>query len=237
MEETITTSAQAQAAEPATEATVGFCRTCGARLTDSTKRLAFGTLFCAEHVPTTGTGPVVEPPSPYSAGAGGAIPANVSAGLAFILGLIPGVGAIYNGQYAKGFVHALVFGLLVSISSSDELAGGLEPLFGMLAGLWVFYMAFEAYHTAKRRAMGVPVDEFSSVMPLAGGGGVPFAPVLLIALGVLFLLSNFGLLRLSQLMRFWPVLLIVLGAGMLLNRVRGAASDSPASEAKEFGRE
>ncbi|MDX2181048.1 MAG: DUF5668 domain-containing protein [Bryobacteraceae bacterium] len=231
MEETIATTTETPA-----ESTVGFCRTCGVRLTDSTKRLAYGTLFCAEHVPVTGTGPVSEPPSPYAASPGapgGAMPANVSAGLAFILGLIPGVGAIYNGQYAKGFVHALVFGLLVSISSSDELAGGLEPVFGMLSALWVFYMAFEAYHTAKRRALGEPVDEFSSVMPLAGRGGVPFAPILLIVLGVLFLLSNFGLLRLSQLMRFWPVLLIVLGAGMLLNRVRGAAPESP----KEFGRE
>ena len=34
-------------------------------------------------------------------------------GLALFLGFIPGVGAIYNGQYAKGLVHAVVFGLLV----------------------------------------------------------------------------------------------------------------------------
>ena len=31
-------------------------------------------------------------------------------GLAFALGFIPGVGAIYNGQYLKGLVHALIFG-------------------------------------------------------------------------------------------------------------------------------
>ena len=36
--------------------------------------------------------------------------------LALILGFIPGVGAIYNGQYAKGLIHAVVFGLLVSIA-------------------------------------------------------------------------------------------------------------------------
>ena len=32
--------------------------------------------------------------------------------IALFLGFIPGVGAIYNGQYAKGLVHAVVFGLI-----------------------------------------------------------------------------------------------------------------------------
>ena len=40
--------------------------------------------------------------------------ANVSPGLALFLGMIPGVGAIYNGQYAKGMVHAIVWGVLMS---------------------------------------------------------------------------------------------------------------------------
>jgi hypothetical protein len=44
--------------------------------------------------------------------------------------------------------------------------------------------------------------------------------LILIALGVLFLLSNFGLLpRLGPLFaQWWPVLLIVIGASMLLRR-------------------
>ena len=66
----------------------------------------------------------------------------------------------------------------------------MQPLFGMLIAVWVFYMAFEAYHTAKRRQLGQPVDEFSSIVPRAGhpapipagadgfdrsGGAFPFA--------------------------------------------------------------
>ena len=70
------------------------------------------------------------------------------------LGLIPGVGAIYNGQYAKGLIHAIILGLLISIMSAGA-AGGLEPLIGMVTALWFFYMAFEAYHTAARRLRGV----------------------------------------------------------------------------------
>ena len=107
--------------------------------------------------------------SPYTAPAPPptAIPdAGTSPGLAFLLGLIPGVGAIYNGQYVKGVIHVVILGLLISIVSNSDASGGMEPLFGMLIGVWVFYMAFEAYHTARKRQLGQPVDEFSSLVSL-----------------------------------------------------------------------
>ena len=68
-------------------------------------------------------------PLPQSAG-------GPSPGFAFLLGLIPGVGAIYNGQYAKGLIHVVILGLLISITSSGA-AGDLEPLFGLLIALVV----------------------------------------------------------------------------------------------------
>ena len=78
---------------------------------------------------------------------------------------MPGVGAIYNGQYAKGLVHVVIFGMLVSILSSGS-AGQWEPLFGIFLAAWVFYMAFEAYHTASKRQQGLAVDEFSSLISM-----------------------------------------------------------------------
>ena len=33
---------------------------------------------------------------------------------------------------------------------------------------WMAYMAFEAYHTARKRRMGEPVDEYSSLINLRG---------------------------------------------------------------------
>src|SRR6185295_14276453 len=124
-------------------------------------------VFCEEHVPAaTASAP---PPLAAAYAAPAARDPNVSPALAFILGMIvPGVGAIYNGQYAKGLVHAIIFGLLVSIISSGS-AGGLEPLFGILIAVWVFYMAIEAYHTARKRRSGVLVDEFSSLVNLHSG--------------------------------------------------------------------
>jgi hypothetical protein len=148
-----------------------------------------------------------------------------SPGLAFLLGFIPGVGAIYNGQYVKGFIHVVVFGVLIAIVNDDQMSGNLQPLFGMMIAVWVFYMAFEAYHTAKRRQLGQPVDEFSSIVPRAGHPArFPLAPTVLIAVGVLFLLHNLNILRIGELVRYWPVALICLGAYMLYERLSGHAA-------------
>lgn len=200
-----------------------YCRTCGKALTEDTVRVAMGTVFCEEHAPATAA------PAAAYGGAGQTMPnPGVSPGLAFLLGLIPGVGAIYNGQYGKGLVHVVVFGLLVSIQGSGA-AGGLEALFGMLTAVWFFYMAFEAYHTALKRQRGEPVDEFSSLVSMnIKGPGFPVAPVLMILLGVLFLLNNLNVLRLYDFLRFWPVLLIGAGAWLLYVRLKG----EPAAEAR-----
>lgn len=207
-----------------------FCRTCGKPLCPACERTAMGTIFCDEHVPVQPAGA----PPPYDNVAGAGQPyspyttpyttpftaerVGASPGLAFILGLIPGVGAIYNGQYAKGLVHVIVLGLLISIINSNS-AGGLEPLFGLLIGLWFFYMAFEAYHTASKRQKGETVDEFSSIVPVQShASGFPVVPILLIVIGVVFLLVNLDLVRLYQVLRYWPVFLIALGIYLLYAR-------------------
>src|SRR5687768_13398380 len=90
-----------------------FCRSCGKALCPSCQAAVQGTIYCAEHVPVV---QAAAPPSPYTAPvASAASGSGVSPGLAFLLGLVPGVGAIYNGQYAKGLVHVLIFGLLISV--------------------------------------------------------------------------------------------------------------------------
>ena len=161
--------------------------------------------------------PTVAPPPLYTPNL------TVSPGLAFILGLIPGVGAIYNGQYAKGLIHVLILGTLISIASSGGLYGAGEPLFGLMIAAFFFYMAFEAYHTAKRRQLGQPVEEFSSLFSFGKSSSrFPVAPVLLIAIGVLFLLNNMDLLRFRDIARFWPVFLIAIGAYMLYARLTGS---------------
>jgi hypothetical protein len=219
---------------------IGYCRECGKPLCEACRREAGGTVYCEEHSPVAAPPPVPPPtPSPYTAPYTAPSPSQTrppvvdpgaSPGLAFLLGFIPGVGAIYNGQYVKGLIHVVVMGLLISITSNEEMSGNLQPLFGMMIGAWVFYMAFEAYHTAKKRQMGEPVDEFSSIIPRHGQHSrFPLAPTVLIAVGLIFLMHNLDILRIGQILRYWPIALIGLGVYMLYERISGspAANGAP----------
>jgi hypothetical protein len=167
-----------------------------------------------------------------------AAPGAPSPVLALLLGFIPGVGAMYNGQFAKAIVHVVVF--VMAIVAADNIS----PFFGFLIAFWVFYMAFDAYKTAEARRLGLPLPDplgidrlfgiqehqSSATAAAAAAPGMtsePFVPhaasappdavpqqttptgaIVLIGLGVLFLLSNFGLFNMHH---FWPLLLIGLG--------------------------
>ena len=221
--------------------TLGYCRACGKALEESTMRTAQGAIYCAEHVPQTppplhaGASPFGAQPyvaahytapaaSPYTAAQ--VVNAQVSPAMAFALGLIPGVGAIYNGQYAKGLVHALILGVLLA-AASTSIPGVAEPVTVLLVITFWAYMPFEAFHTAVKRRKGLAVDEFSG---LSAGGSTasrfPAAAVLLIAFGIVFLLNNLDLLDVRRILRYWPVLMIGLGVYLLWMRVAGAGRGS-----------
>jgi multisubunit Na+/H+ antiporter MnhB subunit len=209
---------------------IAFCRSCGRPLCAVCQRSAEGTVYCQDHFPAAaysnqpnlnasgGPNPYLQPP-PIPSGPR----VETSPPLAFILGWIPGVGAIYNGQYVKGLVHVIIFGLIVSLLNSGLSDPG-EAFLGISLGAFVIYMAFEAYHTAKKRQMGVVVEEWSS---LAGqgryGSRAPVGPIVLIVVGVLFLLDTLHVIEFRDIGRFWPVILIVIGAYMLYSRMTSHA--------------
>jgi TM2 domain-containing membrane protein YozV len=207
------------------------------------RRPALGSIFCERHLPTPYTASPepgtrdfsrVPDPSPepdtrdFSRVPSPVVDYGAHPAVAFILGFIPGVGAIYNGQYAKGLIHVVVFGLLVSLAGSHSTAGSLEPLIGLLIAAWVFYMAFEAYHTARKRRYGVAVEEFSSLIDVRStqGGRFPAGAVVLIALGVILLLDTTGIIAMDEMERYWPVGLIVFGVYLLFVRMNAASRHS-----------
>jgi TM2 domain-containing membrane protein YozV len=84
-------------------------------------------------------------------------------GFAAILGFIPGVGAMYNGQFVKGFIHVLVF------ITTIWLTNHVEGIFGLLIAGWEFYMVFDAYQTAKAIKFGLPLPDPFGINNLTGG--------------------------------------------------------------------
>jgi hypothetical protein len=216
---------------PETQA-VAFCRSCGKPLCDECKHAAQGTIFCAEHAPAPAAAAAPPPPPPDSSPYRRADP--TSPGVAAFLGFIPGVGAIYNGQYAKGLVHAVIFGLIISIM--HHAGGEGEPMLAFLLVAWEFYMIFEAYHTARKRLAGEPVDEFSSLVNVKPGArGFPTGAVTLIVLGVILLLNTLDILEFRYIARYWPVVLILAGVYMLWARL--SADNAVAGQEARHGQE
>ena len=128
-----------------------YCQNCGKALCQACVRKGpAGQIFCepcfVAWSAANAQPPYVPPPM------GGPSP-----GLAAVLGVIPGVGAMYNGQFIKGFVHVAIFAVLVSITSTVH--SDLDIFFGLLIPAWVLYQSFEAFHTARARRDGDPLPD------------------------------------------------------------------------------
>jgi hypothetical protein len=126
---------------------VAYCQFCGKALCKDCVRNVGGSVYCeaclADRLRGT-TAPSAGTAAPIFTGT----PHPMLGGL---LGIIPGVGAMYNGQYAKAIAHVVIFAVLVSLS--DHGSG----LFGILVAAWVFYQVFDAYQTAIARRDGLPL--------------------------------------------------------------------------------
>jgi TM2 domain-containing membrane protein YozV len=138
---------------------VAYCRTCGKALCESCKRDVQGTIFCDPCLAARVHGAASGNFGAASYGAAGGYgparpPEDASPGLALFLGFIPGVGAFYNGQFMKGFVHVVIFATLIWLS--DHGMGGFA---GILIMAWFFYMVFDAFTTAKARRYGLPIPD------------------------------------------------------------------------------
>lgn len=211
--------------QPAT----GYCRNCGKPMCPQCTREVRSALYCEDCLgrflaaPSTGASLPAAPP-------GGELPPALPApntpgtpnpGIAALLGFIPGLGAVYNGQYLKALIHVLIFGGLIAALSSDLPGTGLNIFLAIALGCFYFYMPIEAHRVARARRMGLA--EPGSLVPETTSGGKPIGAFILIGLGLLFLLANFGLLQAEWFARAWPAGLIVLGGYLLWNRMRNSA--------------
>ncbi len=221
-----------------------YCRTCGKALCENCKRDVMGAIYCEPciavrlHSSQPQTVPGVVPVA--------VVPGTPSPGVAMLLGFIPGVGAMYNGQFMKGFIHVVLFVMLIVATAN------FSGFFGILIGFAVLYMAFDAYKTAEAKRLGLPLPDPlgldrlfglqegqhtpSASAPVAASGvtraatgqeapadHIPVGAIVLIGLGVILLLGN--VINFS-IHKFWPVILIAVGLWIAYKRLAPGAGET-----------
>jgi hypothetical protein len=202
---------------------VGYCRNCGKAMCQACVRPVRDVLYCEDCLATImgipGPAPAAEPLAGVPAPAAlppPAVPGRSasSPSVAFVLGLFPGLGAVYNGEYNKALIHIVVFAAMI-VGLNSDIGDSAETVLALLLAGFVFYMAFDAMRIAKGRNLGE-----TSVDPLESWSkDRPIGPIILIGLGALFLLNNFNWFPFYRVWRFWPLALIAVGILLFRNRL------------------
>lgn len=190
-------------------AATGYCRQCGKALCPACRREVGGALYCETCLSSI----VSTAPAAHADSA-----SKVSPGVALALGFIPGLGAVYNGEYIKALIHLLIFAGIIAALNTD-LPSSYYAFLGIALGCFYFYMPIEAHRVAKARQLGEP----QPTDVVQNQPRKPVGAIVLIALGVLFLLANFGLLHKEWLLKGWPIGLIALGVWILTDRMKGSS--------------
>ena len=169
--------------------------------------------------------PQTPPPAALPA-AGPYVRLPKSPGLAAFLSLFPGLGQVYNGQIARAFAFFFAW-----VGSIYLTANGHEFPFAFVIPFVYLYNMIDAWKGAtavNQRFLGgrsEPEEGATIESPVWGG--------ILVAFGVLILLSNLGWLDLDRLAKWWPLLLIAAGAWFLyasvMKKKAQESSDEPPS--------
>ena len=197
------------AVHPEVDAT-GFCRNCGKPLCPQCTRDVRGALYCEPCLAGMVAAPVAAAHAPNAPNPGAAL----------ALGFIPGLGAVYNGEYVKALIHVFVFAGLIAAQTND-ISAGYHAFLGITLGVFCLYMPIEAYHVAKARQTGAPPPpSLVGTTETPTGGRRPVGAIVLIALGAFFLFANLGLFQWDWFGKVWPLGLIALGAWLLADRFK-----------------
>jgi len=227
------------------QAAVAFCRTCGKPLCNQCTRDVRGVIYCEACLaarmegavapgtaPAAGFTPVNPPPTGYQQFMDQGLGLKVQPGPAsgpnptvagILAGFFPiGVGAVYNGQYAKGLAHLVIMVLMVIIQSSD-VPWYVHLVVGVGMAFFYVYQIIDAARSARAIQMGEPAPDpfgLAATFGASSSGGVtapgdrtdsakvPIGAAVLIGLGVLFLINTaFDF----SMQRYWPLILIGLG--------------------------
>ena len=148
-------------------------------------------------------------------------PQRKSPAVAGLLSLMPGVGQIYVGYYKLGFVHNVVFGMIIAVlAANGGPLGSLMPTVALFLPFFIIYNIVDAvrratlYNLALDGVDGIELPEMNVSLPKFAGsvrGGAA-----LIAVGIVLLSNTLFGVSLDWLASWWPLGLVGMGVYLLV---------------------
>jgi hypothetical protein len=165
---------------------------------------------------------------PRAASAPAPIPAQASdpraksPALACVLSAMPGLGQIYVGYYQRGFVHALVVAVLITMLATGDL-DELTPLAGLFLAFFWLYNIIDAGRRAtlyNQALAGTTGFDLPSDFEMPRFRGSVFGGLLLIGFGFALLLHTRWDVSLRWVEEWWPVAPILLGGWLIAKAIQ-----------------
>ncbi len=179
---------------------VRYCTSCGRPLCDICTHDIKGTIYCQDCL---ARGVEMTARAEKEQGS------KERARRAALFSLIPGIGAVYNGQYTKAIAHFAVFAALSIMSDA------VHGVFGLAAFSFYIFMIIDSYRSGEELARGasLAVAETRDLSSPAWG-------ITLILIGALFTLNNFNIISLQAFRQLWPLVFIFIGVLLLIKSLR-----------------
>jgi hypothetical protein len=140
--------------------------------------------------------------------------------------LMPGLGQIYLGYYQRGFVHALAVACIIA-SLCSGIADGLVPLFAISLAFIYFYNIVDAARRASlynHALAGMGPVAMPQDFKMPAGRPSLLAGALITLLGLIFLSHTRFDFNLDWLADWWPAVIVIIGANMILKALREKSS-------------
>jgi hypothetical protein len=143
-------------------------------------------------------------------------------GAAVLSAIFPGVGFFYIGNAVKGIAYILIFASLIVLEVESNRAGE-HVVFGlMIAGFYIFQI-FDSYNEAKKASLKEgAITNGQEKLSL-------FGSFLILGIGVFFQLAELDIIRYRDIVKFWPIILIALGARFIYTYSLGSKEEESES--------
>jgi hypothetical protein len=170
-----------------------------------------------------------QPAPPPAAAVPPVDPRTKSPALACVLSLMPGLGQVYVGYYQRGFVHAIVVAVIITILGPGT-AAEVTPLLAVFLAFFWMYNIIDAGRRASlynQALAGSEQIEPPSDFKLPRFGGSVFGGMILLAFGFILLLHTRWDMSLDWIVEWWPLALMILGVYLLVRAIQERTTSRP----------